>query len=149
VDGAFKIPGLRNVELTGPYFHNGGQATLAQVIEFYDRHGDFSDRNIANLAGSMANIVINEGDEEFLVSFLIALTDDRVRNEKGPFDHPEVFVPNGHPGDSVTITCFTVIGGVKQACDDRFTSPAVGRNGRPAEGLAPLGTFLGLPPSGP
>jgi cytochrome c peroxidase len=28
VDGAFKAPTLRNVELTGPYFHNGGQATL-------------------------------------------------------------------------------------------------------------------------
>src|SRR6185436_11354816 len=27
VDGAFKTPGLRNVELTGPYFHNGGYAT--------------------------------------------------------------------------------------------------------------------------
>src|SRR4028118_450605 len=24
-DGAFKTPGLRNVELTGPYFHNGGE----------------------------------------------------------------------------------------------------------------------------
>jgi hypothetical protein len=28
IDGAFKIPGLRNVELTAPYFHNGGMATL-------------------------------------------------------------------------------------------------------------------------
>ncbi|MGH8527969.1 MAG: hypothetical protein ACREXY_28230, partial [Gammaproteobacteria bacterium] len=28
VDGAFKTPGLRNSELTGPYFHNGGMATL-------------------------------------------------------------------------------------------------------------------------
>src|SRR5262249_61790947 len=24
VDGAFKVPSVRNVELTGPYFHNGG-----------------------------------------------------------------------------------------------------------------------------
>jgi cytochrome c peroxidase len=41
VSGAFQIPGLRNVELTGPYFHNGGQATLEQVVEFYTRGGDF------------------------------------------------------------------------------------------------------------
>src|SRR5207302_11388090 len=27
-NAAFKSPGLRNLELTGPYFHNGGQATL-------------------------------------------------------------------------------------------------------------------------
>ncbi|MBI5663669.1 MAG: hypothetical protein HZC49_01070, partial [Nitrospirae bacterium] len=53
VDGAFKIPGLRNVELTGPYFHNGGQATLDQVVEFYDRQGDCSDHNVDNLERNM------------------------------------------------------------------------------------------------
>ncbi|HCF30074.1 MAG TPA: cytochrome C peroxidase, partial [Cyanobacteria bacterium UBA11049] len=36
-DGAFKTPGLRNVELTPPYFHNGGQLTLRQVVDFYSR----------------------------------------------------------------------------------------------------------------
>jgi cytochrome c peroxidase len=30
--GAFKTPGLRNVKLTAPYFHNGGKATLADVV---------------------------------------------------------------------------------------------------------------------
>lgn len=40
LDGAFKVPSLRNVALTPPYFHNGGQATLAQVVEFYNRGGD-------------------------------------------------------------------------------------------------------------
>ena len=49
MDGAFKVPGLRNVELTGPYFHNGGQATLGQVVEFYDRQADFADVNIADV----------------------------------------------------------------------------------------------------
>lgn len=39
--GAFKTPGLRNVEFTGPYFHDGGQATLDQVMLFYNRNGDF------------------------------------------------------------------------------------------------------------
>ena len=41
ISGAFKTPGIRNVEFTGPYFHNGGQATLEQVVEFYNRGGDF------------------------------------------------------------------------------------------------------------
>jgi cytochrome c peroxidase len=40
VDGAFKTPGLRNVELTAPCFHNGGQLTLRQVVDFYNRGGD-------------------------------------------------------------------------------------------------------------
>jgi len=30
VNGAFKSPSLRNVELTGPYMHNGGFSTLEQ-----------------------------------------------------------------------------------------------------------------------
>ncbi|MBM3757085.1 MAG: DUF1929 domain-containing protein [Acidobacteria bacterium] len=40
VDGAFKTPSLRNVSLTGPYFHNGSLATLEEVVDFYNRGGD-------------------------------------------------------------------------------------------------------------
>src|SRR6202035_5797561 len=40
VDGSFKIPGLRNVALTPPYFHNGGLKSLAEVMAFYNRGGD-------------------------------------------------------------------------------------------------------------
>jgi hypothetical protein len=40
-DGAFKAPSLRNVELTGPYFHTGSYLTLRQVVDFYMRGGDF------------------------------------------------------------------------------------------------------------
>jgi len=40
-DGAFKIPTLRNVAETGPYFHNGGESTLEDVIDFYFRGGNF------------------------------------------------------------------------------------------------------------
>jgi len=49
VDGSFKAPDLRNVALTPPYFHNGGQLTLGQVVDFYDRGGDFHERNIDTL----------------------------------------------------------------------------------------------------
>jgi cytochrome c peroxidase len=35
--GAFKVPTLRNVALTAPYFHNGRFATLAEVVAFYVR----------------------------------------------------------------------------------------------------------------
>jgi hypothetical protein len=40
---------LRNLELTAPYFHNGGQRTIRQVVEFYDRGGDFRERNVQNI----------------------------------------------------------------------------------------------------
>jgi cytochrome c peroxidase len=47
-DGAFKAPSLRNVELTGPYFHTGSLLTLRQVVDFYMRGGDFPIANAEN-----------------------------------------------------------------------------------------------------
>ena len=35
--GAFKVPTLRNVALTAPYFHNGRFKTLTEVVAFYVR----------------------------------------------------------------------------------------------------------------
>ena len=35
--GAFKVPSLRNVAKTSPYFHNGRFQTLEEVVEFYVR----------------------------------------------------------------------------------------------------------------
>jgi cytochrome c peroxidase len=35
--GAFKVPTLRNVAITAPYFHNGNFATLREVVSFYVR----------------------------------------------------------------------------------------------------------------
>ncbi|MCC6535963.1 MAG: cytochrome-c peroxidase [Bryobacterales bacterium] len=37
--GAFKTPTLRNITQTRPYMHDGSIASLADVIEFYDRGG--------------------------------------------------------------------------------------------------------------
>ena len=34
--GTFKVPGLRNIAVTGPYMHNGVFKTLDQVISFYN-----------------------------------------------------------------------------------------------------------------
>lgn len=92
--GAFRVPGLRNVELTGPYFHNGGQATLEQVVQFYARNGDFPAGG--NLGPGIGAIRLSQADQTAIVAFLKALTDDRVRYQKAPFDHPSLCVPNGH-----------------------------------------------------
>jgi cytochrome c peroxidase len=35
-NGVFKVPTLRNVELTGPYMHDGRFKTLDEVVEHYD-----------------------------------------------------------------------------------------------------------------
>jgi cytochrome c peroxidase len=129
VDGAFKAPGLRNVELTAPFFHNGGAATLVQVIELYSRGGDFQpivgrDGPISPL--NTPNLTAQE--KQALVAFLQTLTDERVRFERAPFDHPELLVPDGHPGDEHSVTNR----GDGNATDAFITVPAVGRNGRAA-----------------
>jgi hypothetical protein len=84
------------VELTAPYFHNGNAYTLAEVVEFYTRGGNFP--NNAELGAFMQpirNLKGNPGKQADLVEFLKALTDERVRNETAPFDHPELAIPNG------------------------------------------------------
>ncbi len=104
VDGAFKSPSLRNVELTGPYMHNGGFRTLEEVVQFYVRGADFFHANIDNLDPDVAGIPSLRSDPEgiaALVEFMEHLTDERVRLQSAPFDHPELPLPNGHniPGD--------------------------------------------------
>jgi cytochrome c peroxidase len=115
IAGAFKVPGLRNVEFTGPYFHNGGQATLEQVVDFYARGGDFPDT--PGLPVQLGRMPMTDGERADLATFLRSgLTDDRVRFERAPFDHPELCVADGSRWVEV---------------------PAVGRGGN----AAPLQTF--------
>jgi len=93
VKGAFKTPGLRNVELTGPYLHNGGLATLDQVVDFYSKGGFFPQDG--NLGPGIKPLNFSADEHQSLVAFLKSLTDDRVRYEKAPFDHPQFCVANG------------------------------------------------------
>jgi hypothetical protein len=100
VTGSFKTPTLRNVELTGPYMHNGGMATLEQVVEFYTRGTDFGDVNYRDKDIDVSGISdMTEQDKANLVAFLKSLTDPRVRFEQAPFDHPELPIKAGHVGD--------------------------------------------------
>jgi len=119
--GAFKAPGLRNVELTGPYFHTGGAATLEQVMEFYGRNGDVPDGG--NLSNGFGTIRLNAQERSQLVEFLKALTDDRVRFDRAPFDHPSICVAAGYAG-SASAELFALV-------------PAAGGGGH----AAPLQTF--------
>jgi hypothetical protein len=135
-DGAFKTPGLRNVELTAPYFHNGGQLTLEQVVDFYNRGGDFRENNIDNLDADIHSLGLSQEEKTSLVAFLVSLTDDRVRFERAPFDHPQLVVTNGHPGDQNAVTN----DGTGQATTTVIELPAVGRNGI----SVPRPNFLGV-----
>jgi hypothetical protein len=153
--GRFKAPALRFVELTGPFFHNGGKLTLAQVVDFYARGGDFPltnahhrDFNIVNLREDIQALgslpAGSPSQDEFLkalVDFLLTFTDERVRHEQAPFDHPEIFVPLdgtapenafGRPGFMTRLTgdCDGSEGPSTDACF--LHVPAVGAAGGPA-----------------
>lgn len=131
VRGAFKTPGLRNVDLTGPYFHNGGQLTLEQVVQFYARGSDFktvqrsdSDADIVELPeinGKRPNI-------HALTAFLRALTDPRVSFERAPFDHPSLPIPHGHPGNQWWVSENSRLPG--SATSDSLFLTSVGAEGR-------------------
>lgn len=93
--GAFKTAALRNVKLTAPYFHNGGKATLEDVVAFYSRGGDFANPEKAK---RIKNLGLSARKQQELVDFLRnGLTDCRVEQERAPFDHPSLDVPNGDP----------------------------------------------------
>ena len=126
---AFKIPTLRNVELTAPYMHDGSMATLEQVIEFYTRGGNHE------TTGKHFGTVFPQLDLRFdpslrqaLLDFLISLTDERVRYEQAPFDHPELIVPHGHSGNDESVSGGHPLG-IDLARDDILWVPAVGAGG--------------------
>ena len=134
-DGFYKVPGLRNVTLTAPYFHNGGTAHLRGVLDLYSRGGDFAE--LTQLDGSIImplNVLLNsETEKDDLEAFLHTLTDQRVLNRQAPFDHPQIFLPDGHPGDETHVRT----GSSGNAADRLIEIPAVGR-----EGGKPLKRFL-------
>ena len=69
--GKFKVPALRNVEVSAPYMHDGSLATLEDVIDHYDGGGNghpATDPSIEPLGLSAA-------DKADLLAFLRALTD--------------------------------------------------------------------------
>jgi cytochrome c peroxidase len=94
VDGAFKTPGIRNVELTAPFFHNGGDRTLMDIVNFYNRGGNFPAINQNNFDPNIVILALTPAEKQALVALMVGMTDERVRFQRKPFDHPQLFVPN-------------------------------------------------------
>jgi cytochrome c peroxidase len=68
---AFKTPDLRNVLMTAPYFHDGSQATLWDVMDHYNKgdgiHNPYLDTDIRPLA-------LTETDIDDVVALMASLT---------------------------------------------------------------------------
>ncbi len=87
--GEFRTPSLRNVELRGPYMHNGHFQTLEEVVEFYNRGGDF---NAPNKDPRVRPRGLSTQQKADLVAFLKRpLTDPRIAAQSAPFDRPILY----------------------------------------------------------
>lgn len=77
-DGVFKVPSLRNIELTGPYMHDGRFETLEEVIDHYN-DGIQSHKNLSQFLRNGAQpkkFNFSNSDKQSLVDYLKTLTDN-------------------------------------------------------------------------
>ena len=68
----FKVPSLRNIELTTPYMHDGSFQSLGEVIEHYNSGG----KNHPHKSSLIQPMNLTEKEKEELLAFLHSLTDD-------------------------------------------------------------------------
>jgi len=68
---SFKTPDLRNVFMTVPYFHDGSQATLWDVLDHYNKGDGVQD---PYLDEDMQPLALSERDIDDVVAFLASLT---------------------------------------------------------------------------
>ncbi|PHI19188.1 cytochrome-c peroxidase [Lewinellaceae bacterium SD302] len=84
-DGMFKVPFLRNIELTAPYMHDGRFATLEEVIDHYSSniqpHANLSNE-LRETDGSPKRMNFTDEEKLALVAFLRSVTDDKLPFEE-------------------------------------------------------------------
>ncbi len=75
--GKFKTPGLRNIEATAPYMHNGMFKTLEEVVEYYNDPKTIV-KNPVNIDPDLSQpLGLSTEEKTDLINFLKTLTDKR------------------------------------------------------------------------
>lgn len=84
-NGVFKIPFLRNIELSGPYMHDGRFATLEEVVDFYSTgikgHQNL-DPSLKDWNGQVKRFNFTSAEKSALVAYLETLTDHKMKKEQ-------------------------------------------------------------------
>lgn len=70
--GAFKTPTIRDITLTGPYFHDGSASTLTEVVEHYVSGGTVK----TNLSPNFIPAALTDTEIQDLVAFMETLTSE-------------------------------------------------------------------------
>jgi cytochrome c peroxidase len=84
----FKVPSLRNVELTAPYMHDGRFQTLEQVVDHYNLVTNSTTLDASFLQQLPNGLQLSSSDKQALVAFLKTLTDQELMTNpeyKSPF----------------------------------------------------------------
>jgi len=72
----FKVPSLRNIEITFPYMHDGRFSTLKEVLDFYDEEVVVSETLDPLLQeGNQIGIPLTEEEKQQIITYLKTLTD--------------------------------------------------------------------------
>lgn len=69
--GKFKVPTLRNIEITDPYMHDGSYESLSDVIDHYASGG----KNHKNKSSVIQPFKLTKKEKNDLIEFLYSLTD--------------------------------------------------------------------------
>ena len=75
---AFKTPGLRNIDKTAPYMHNGAYKTLEEVMEFYNLGGgEGLGIQVPNQTLPSGKLHLSKKEIRDIIEFMMALGDNR------------------------------------------------------------------------
>ncbi|MBI1853308.1 MAG: hypothetical protein HYR85_23465 [Planctomycetes bacterium] len=88
--GAFKTGVLNNLSAAAPFFHGGKIQTIEQLVDFYDRGGDFHVQQDPLIRPLGLSAQQKADLAEFLRN---GISDIRALNGLSPFDHPNVTSP--------------------------------------------------------
>lgn len=82
-NGRFKVPSLRNVEMTAPYMHDGRFQTLEEVLDHYEQGG----HGVENEDPNLTSFSLTPQQKADMIAFLRTLTDTAFLNNPR-FDNP-------------------------------------------------------------
>lgn len=75
---AFKVPGLRDIDKSFPYMHDGSLQTLEDVVDYYDK-GGIPNKNLHPL---IRPLHLSEEEKKALVSFMHSLNGEGWQNRQ-------------------------------------------------------------------
>jgi cytochrome c peroxidase len=75
---SFKTPDIRNVLMTAPYFHDGSQETLWDIVDHYNKGDGLQD---PYLDEDIQPLALTEPEIDDLVAFMVSLTSAQYREQ--------------------------------------------------------------------